>query len=119
MGMTGQNTLELEVFNEKNFSKSDSLGSTSVAIGSLGRSAWTPFREKLQNTTDSEKEEPFVKQASPILGALVAAFIVALPHFVQAVTIIQDLVDRMPEKIFYATLGFLMCFFGGFFPATI
>jgi len=126
-----------------------------VAIGSLGRSAWMPFREKLQNSTDSEiefevrfdplwqkvdfateckyytkivealatkvpeKAEPFVKQASPILGAVVAAFIVALPHVVQAVTIIQDYVDRMPEKIFYATLGFLMCFFGGFFPATI
>jgi len=153
--MTGQNTLELEVFNEKNFSKSDSLGKTTVAIGSLGRSAWTPFREKLHDSTDSElefevrfdplwqkvdfateckyytkivealatkvpeKAEPFVKQASPILGAIVAAIIVALPHCVHAATLIQHYVDRMPEQIFYATLGFLMCFFGGFFPATI
>mmetsp|Transcript_13523 Transcript_13523/g.26629 ORF Transcript_13523/g.26629 Transcript_13523/m.26629 type:complete len:480 (+) Transcript_13523:55-1494(+) len=153
--MTGQNSMEIEVFNEKHFSKSDCLGSTTVALGGLCRSTWTKCREKLRDSPDSEieyevrfdpfwqkvdfateckyysklvealatkvpeKAAPFVKQASPILGALVAAFLVALPHFVQAASLIQDYVDRMPEKIFYATLGVLMCFFGGFFPATI
>jgi len=153
--MTGQNTMEITVFNEKNFSKSDSLGATTVVLQSLGRGTWEHKREKLRDSPDSEiefevrfdalwqkvdfateckyytklvealatkvpeKAAPFVKQASPILGALVAAFLVALPHCVQAVTLIQDYVDRMPEKIFYATLGILRCFFGGFFPATI
>jgi len=153
--MTGQKTLEIEVYNEKNFSKDDCLGRATVALGSLGRGTWTKCREKLRDSADSEieyevrfdpiwqkvdfateskyyaklvealatkvpeKAAPFVKQASPILGALIAAFLVALPHFVQAATLIHDYVERMPEKVFYATLGVLMCFFGGFFPATI
>ncbi|CAK9050483.1 Uncharacterized protein SCF082_LOCUS27838 [Durusdinium trenchii] len=43
----------------------------------------------------------------------------ALPYLVQAMKKLQAGVSMIPEKIFWAILGFLVCFFGGIFPATI
>lgn len=62
---------------------------------------------------------PYLKQAASLLVTLWLQFLVALPHIVQALTVAQEYLARVPEKLVYAAIGFAVCFFGGIFPATI
>ncbi|CAK9050783.1 unnamed protein product [Durusdinium trenchii] len=68
------------------------------------------FPPKFRNPTRS---------AAPYLAAAWIHFLMALPYLVQAMKKLQAGVSMIPEKIFWAILGFLVCFFGGIFPATI
>jgi len=45
--------------------------------------------------------------------------IAAVPYVVQAVTLAHQNLSLLPKDVLFAGLGFLMCFFGGIFPATI
>lgn len=65
------------------------------------------------------KVAPYVKKFAPYLATAAVYFIAALPYVMQACQAIQKFVSALPEKIIYAALGFLVCFFGGIFPATI
>eukprot|EP00928_Gymnodinium_smaydae_P066480 TRINITY_DN4948_c0_g2_i1.p1 TRINITY_DN4948_c0_g2~~TRINITY_DN4948_c0_g2_i1.p1 ORF type:complete len:488 (+),score=146.45 TRINITY_DN4948_c0_g2_i1:71-1534(+) len=65
------------------------------------------------------KVAPYLKQAAPFLASAAIYALIVLPYLGRGVTLFSELVSQMPEKVVYATLGFLMCFFGGVFPATI
>jgi len=65
------------------------------------------------------KISPYISKAAPFIAAAVVAFQVALPYVVSAIVTVNGLIAQLPEKLLYAGLGFLMCFFGGVFPATI
>mmetsp|Transcript_116779 Transcript_116779/g.376909 ORF Transcript_116779/g.376909 Transcript_116779/m.376909 type:complete len:338 (+) Transcript_116779:55-1068(+) len=66
-----------------------------------------------------EKVAPYVKKAAPFLATAWIYFLAALPHIVKAVGAAQDFVATLPEGALWAILGFVVCFFGGVFPATI
>lgn len=66
-----------------------------------------------------EQVKPYLRQAAPTLVALWFHFLAALPHIVKAVKFAQELVAKLPERLLWAILGFVVCFFGGIFPATI
>jgi len=65
------------------------------------------------------KASPYVKMAAPHLAVAWVYLMIALPYIVDGLTKAQELFAQLPEKIVYALLGFLVCFFGGTFPATI
>mmetsp|Transcript_39800 Transcript_39800/g.92093 ORF Transcript_39800/g.92093 Transcript_39800/m.92093 type:complete len:333 (-) Transcript_39800:40-1038(-) len=60
-----------------------------------------------------------VRQAAPYLAKAWMYFLTILPYVVRAVREIQTLIEMLPDKILWAVLSFLVCFFGGIFPATI
>ncbi|CAE7671436.1 unnamed protein product [Symbiodinium sp. CCMP2456] len=60
-----------------------------------------------------------VRQAAPYLAKAWIFLLTALPYVVKAIREIQNLIGMMPEKMLWAILSFLVCFFGGIFPATI
>ncbi|CAE6921411.1 unnamed protein product [Symbiodinium natans] len=60
-----------------------------------------------------------VRQAAPYLAKAWIYFLTALPYIMKAMKEIQNLLAMVPEKMLWAMLSFLVCFFGGIFPATI
>eukprot|EP00441_Pelagodinium_beii_P016374 CAMPEP_0197660464 /NCGR_PEP_ID=MMETSP1338-20131121/50860_1 /TAXON_ID=43686 ORGANISM="Pelagodinium beii, Strain RCC1491" /NCGR_SAMPLE_ID=MMETSP1338 /ASSEMBLY_ACC=CAM_ASM_000754 /LENGTH=340 /DNA_ID=CAMNT_0043237815 /DNA_START=42 /DNA_END=1061 /DNA_ORIENTATION=+ len=66
-----------------------------------------------------EKAQPYLKSAAPYLAKAWVYFLLALPYIVEAILQAQKFIAKLPEKILWATIGFLVCFFGGIFPATI
>ncbi|CAJ1339500.1 unnamed protein product [Effrenium voratum] len=60
-----------------------------------------------------------LKSAAPYLAIAWIHFLIALPHLVKAAKKVQAAVMMLPDKIFWAILSFLVCFFGGIFPVTI
>lgn len=65
------------------------------------------------------KVAPYVKQMSPYAATALVYAIAAMPYVVQAVQTARMYLSQLPEKVIYAALGFVVCFFGGVFPATI
>jgi len=65
------------------------------------------------------KIRPYVMSAAPFIAAVIVGIQVSMPFVMKAIATVTKLVNAMPDKIFWATIGFLMCFFGGTFPATI
>lgn len=66
-----------------------------------------------------EQVRPYLRQAAPAIATLWTYFLVALPYLARAFVAVQAFMARMPEKVVYASIGFIVCFFGGIFPATI
>ncbi|CAE8727020.1 unnamed protein product [Polarella glacialis] len=62
---------------------------------------------------------PHIRTAAPYLATVWVYFTMALPYVIQGIQITQELLAKLPEKILWAFVGFLVCFFGGVFPATI
>merc|ERR1719433_1904710 len=44
---------------------------------------------------------------------------IALPHIAQGLSTAHELASQVPERVFWMIVGFVVCFFGGVFPATI
>jgi len=65
------------------------------------------------------KFQPYVKQAAPFVATAIVGFQIALPYVIQFITLVQGFVAKLPENVIFASVGFLICFFGGVFPATI
>lgn len=63
--------------------------------------------------------QPYVDKAAPILAYVFVAILWLVPYIVKAIEFVADLISKVPENILYGALGFLVCFFGGVFPATI
>merc|ERR1719487_2264836 len=57
--------------------------------------------------------------AAPFLAQAVVFFFIALPYIVQGFQMAQKAYEALPDKILWGIIGFLMCFCGGVFPATI
>mmetsp|Transcript_53999 Transcript_53999/g.150177 ORF Transcript_53999/g.150177 Transcript_53999/m.150177 type:complete len:469 (-) Transcript_53999:112-1518(-) len=66
-----------------------------------------------------QKVAPYLKQAAPILATLVVSFMTALPYILKVANMFNKIIEKMPENILYASIGCVVCFFGGIFPATI
>jgi len=66
-----------------------------------------------------EKVQPYITSAAPYLAKAWLLFMIALPYIVEAIQKAQELFAKLPEKLMWAAIGFLVCFFGGVFPATI
>lgn len=66
-----------------------------------------------------EKVRPYIKQAAPFIALAIVYIQIAIPYIVQGISMAKTLMDQIPEKLFWAIIGFCMCFFGGVFPATI
>mmetsp|Transcript_52204 Transcript_52204/g.148816 ORF Transcript_52204/g.148816 Transcript_52204/m.148816 type:complete len:338 (-) Transcript_52204:172-1185(-) len=62
---------------------------------------------------------PYVKKAAPVLATMWKYFLIALPFISQALTKVQEVVAQLPERVMWMIVGFVVCFFGGVFPATI
>lgn len=66
-----------------------------------------------------EKARPYLQKAAPILAKLIVFCIVATPYVIQAVRKIDEVIEKLPLRIFRAIIGLVICFFGGVFPLTI
>eukprot|EP00931_Biecheleriopsis_adriatica_P025548 TRINITY_DN15652_c0_g1_i1.p1 TRINITY_DN15652_c0_g1~~TRINITY_DN15652_c0_g1_i1.p1 ORF type:complete len:348 (+),score=81.89 TRINITY_DN15652_c0_g1_i1:80-1123(+) len=66
-----------------------------------------------------EQVQPHLKKAAPYLAKAWIYFLIILPSIMKGIKEIQKLISQLPEPIITAMLGFLVCFFGGVFPATI
>lgn len=66
-----------------------------------------------------EKVQPYMVQVSPIVAMMFLYIKIATPYIVQAACFVHDVINKMPERLFYALLGFTICFCGGVFPTTI
>jgi len=62
---------------------------------------------------------PYVKQAAPYLAKAAVMVMLAAPYVMRAIKETKDVVERLPDKVVLAIIGFVVCFFGGVFPATI
>jgi len=63
--------------------------------------------------------KPYLKNSAPFLAVPLALFLVGIYYTGRAVNQLHMLVKSLPGHILWATVGFMMCFFGGVFPATI
>jgi len=75
------------------------------------------IQELAQNLPPKLKNH--ARSAAPYLAFAWIHFLMALPYVVKGVKKLQEGISMIPEKIFWAILSFLVCFFGGIFPATI
>jgi len=66
-----------------------------------------------------EKVQPYIMKAAPFLAQAVVAIQIAIPYIVKFITVVSEFIASLNEKILFAGLGVLICFFGGIFPATI
>lgn len=66
-----------------------------------------------------EKVRPYIVQAAPVLAMIGVYIKIATPYIIQAVSVAQDVISKLPERILYAIMGFTICFCGGVFPTTI
>lgn len=65
------------------------------------------------------KVAPYIEKAAPTLATLIVLAQTAWPHVVKYVGIASEMYEKLPKAALKIMLGFLMCFFGGIFPATI
>eukprot|EP00408_Alexandrium_pacificum_P007625 CAMPEP_0171208498 /NCGR_PEP_ID=MMETSP0790-20130122/28119_1 /TAXON_ID=2925 /ORGANISM="Alexandrium catenella, Strain OF101" /LENGTH=347 /DNA_ID=CAMNT_0011674095 /DNA_START=80 /DNA_END=1123 /DNA_ORIENTATION=+ len=63
--------------------------------------------------------QPYIVKAAPVLAQAIVLIQIALPYIMKGIAVVTEFIAGLPEKILYACLGFLICFFGGVFPATI
>lgn len=66
-----------------------------------------------------EKFRAHAKSASPYLARAWLFVLFAMPYLIAAFLKTKAFISKLPEKIIWACVGFLVCFFGGIFPATI
>jgi len=66
-----------------------------------------------------EKARPYVQKAAPIVAKLIVFCIIATPYVLEAVKKVDEVMQKLPMRIFRAIIGFVICFFGGVFPLTI
>jgi len=66
-----------------------------------------------------EKVRPYAAKAAPFAAMAIAAVITAWPFIVQYTKLVREYIDKLPEFVAMAILGFLLCFFGGMFPLCI
>jgi len=65
------------------------------------------------------KVKPYVEQAAPYIALAIVYFQIAMPYIVKGLSTVSEYYFKLPENARYAVIGFVMCFFGGVFPATI
>jgi len=66
-----------------------------------------------------EKVKPYMQKASPVVAMIFLYIKIATPYIVQAACFVSDVINKLPDRVFYALLGFTICFCGGVFPTTI
>jgi len=66
-----------------------------------------------------DKVKPYMEKASPIVAMIFLYIKIATPYILQAACFVQEMISKLPERVFNALLGFTICFCGGVFPTTI
>jgi len=66
----------------------------------------------------AKKFLPYFEMAIPVIAATMAAADIAAPHVIKYGTIAYTFVKER-EELAYGILGFILCFFGGVYPALI
>lgn len=61
----------------------------------------------------------YLKMAAPVIGWVVVVGEELVPLLIKLVTFLAWVYGKMPMDLLQATLGLLMCFFGGVFPTLI
>merc|ERR1711937_200760 len=61
----------------------------------------------------------YVVKAAPYVGKIVVFLHVALPYILRFYGKICEVLAILPMTLLRSVLGFVMCFWGGIFPATI
>lgn len=54
-----------------------------------------------------------------MLAKLIMFLIIVMPHVIKAVEKIDEVIEKLPLRIFRGLLGLGLCFFGGVFPLTV
>eukprot|EP00933_Yihiella_yeosuensis_P018267 TRINITY_DN15052_c0_g2_i1.p1 TRINITY_DN15052_c0_g2~~TRINITY_DN15052_c0_g2_i1.p1 ORF type:complete len:332 (-),score=61.18 TRINITY_DN15052_c0_g2_i1:175-1170(-) len=62
---------------------------------------------------------PHLRTVAPFVATAWIYVLIALPYVFEGIQKAQELFHQLPEKIVWASIGFLLCFCGGVFPATI
>mmetsp|Transcript_22344 Transcript_22344/g.31279 ORF Transcript_22344/g.31279 Transcript_22344/m.31279 type:complete len:350 (-) Transcript_22344:324-1373(-) len=65
-----------------------------------------------------QKVVPFIEATAPALGYILACVDIAMPYVISAGELAYGAMKEH-EEIFYGSVGFILCFFGGVFPALI
>lgn len=60
-----------------------------------------------------------IRAAAPAIATIIVGIETATPFVIKFVSIVEEQLEKIPEKIFYSIVGLVICFFGGIFPATI
>lgn len=61
----------------------------------------------------------FMHKAEPFIATAIIYLRIAFPYLEKACETVSEYYDKLPEKLRRVCIGFVLCFFGGFFPATI
>jgi len=92
------------------------------ATGSLSKDQvvkeYTQFIQELSSKAPA-KVAPYVKQGAPHAALAIFYLMVAMPYIVKGLTMAQAIIAKLPDRLLRALLGFVLCFFGGFFPYLI
>lgn len=65
------------------------------------------------------KVKPYLEPAAPFVAIAIVYFQIAWPYIIKGLSIASEYYAKLPENARHALIGFVMCFFGGVFPATI
>mmetsp|Transcript_18150 Transcript_18150/g.25186 ORF Transcript_18150/g.25186 Transcript_18150/m.25186 type:complete len:356 (-) Transcript_18150:16-1083(-) len=66
----------------------------------------------------AKKYVPYIEASLPLIASIMAVADVCMPHIIKYSKMVYN-VMKTHEELFYGSLGFFLCFFGGVFPALI